>query len=129
MVWLWWSGQRERITSGWEVETGPLLPEPGQCMGGGAWPVHGLERFPGPRQSLWFCRPKAGVQPSSSSLREQGLQDVIAVMRGNGSQLGVTIPLTARMGADKLVCIMLGGVQRLSYQPWSGGTRGPDGGA
>lgn len=56
------------------------------------------------------------------SLREQGLQDVIAIMRGNGSQLGVTVPLAARMGADKLVCITLGSVQRLSYQPWSGGT-------
>lgn len=48
-VWLWWSGQRERSTSGWEVGTGPLLPEfgqwmcgePGQCMGGGPWPVDG----------------------------------------------------------------------------------------
>lgn len=49
-------------------------------------------------------------------------------MRGNGSQLGVTVPLTARMGTDKLVCIMLGSVQRTSYQPWSGGTAGPDGG-
>lgn len=49
-------------------------------------------------------------------------------MRGNGSQLGVTVPLTARTGADKLVCIMLGSVQRASYQPWSGGTAGPDGG-
>lgn len=49
-------------------------------------------------------------------------------MRGNGSQLGVTVPLTAHMGADKLVCIMLGSVQRTSYQPWSGGTAGPDGG-
>lgn len=100
--------------------TGHLVPEFVQWVGGAAWPVG--ESFPGPRQSLWFCRPKNGVLPSCSSLREQGLQDVIAIMRGNGSQLGVTVPLTARMGADKLVCIMLGSVQRLSYQPWSGGT-------
>lgn len=46
----------------------------------------------------------------------------MAIMRGNGSQLGVTVPLTARMGADKLVRITLGSVQKLSYQPWSGGT-------
>lgn len=44
-------------------------------------------------------------------------------MRGNGSQLGVTVPLTAHMGADKLVCIMLGSVQRASYQPGPGGLR------
>lgn len=49
-------------------------------------------------------------------------------MRGNGSQLGVTVPLTAHMGADKLVCIVLGSVQRMSYRSWSGGTAEPDGG-
>lgn len=105
------------------VGTGPPLPEFDQWVGGGAWLVHGLERVSlAPRQSLWFCRPKARVLPLFSSLREQGLQDVIVIMRGNGSQLGVTVPLAARMGADKLVCITLGSVQRLSYQPWSGGT-------
>lgn len=62
------------------------------------------------------------TDPRLDSLREQGLKDVMAIMRGNGSQLGVTVPLTARMGADKLVRITLGSVQKLSYQPWSGGT-------
>lgn len=95
------------LASGWVGELGQGMV--GEC-------------FPSPRQSLWFYRPKAGLLPSPSSLREQGLKDVMAIMRGNGSQLGVTVPLTARMGADKLVRITLGSVQKLSYQPWSGGT-------